>query len=73
MWSQHPPRPIEHISGLRMNRRTALGLAASLLALTCSQRLSAASQATEPPTAAAEDDIFLLVDGWVLPGKHFRA
>jgi hypothetical protein len=67
---QATPNPTRN---LQISRRKVIGLAASALALSCTKGWAVAGVSTEQPSGALEDnEIFILVDGWVVPARYFR-
>ena len=58
--------------GFDLRRRTLVGTVASLFALSATRGLSALGPQEEDPGAVIDAEHYVLVDGWVIPGKFFR-
>jgi len=64
----------QSVSNLKISRRSVLGLVASVLALSSAKSLFAAAPGIDDQASTVSDnEIFVLVDGWVVPAKYFRA
>ena len=59
-------------SGVNLRRRTLVGAVASVFALANTPGLSALGPQEEEPGAVIDAEHYVLVDGWVIPGKFFR-
>lgn len=63
-----------NVPGIDLTRRTLIGAGASALALASAGSITAMGPRPDAkPGALVDAEHYVLVDGWVIPGKYFRA